>query len=320
MLRQSIRQRKEYLLRKNLEEKEVAVAEKKRVLKEAIEKGKALPTELRGETNKLRKKLDLTDDRTAAVHTHIDDEYAQAGVKDPKVMVTTSREPSSRLLQFAKEFKLLIPNAQRVNRGGYVMKDLVDIAKSNEVSDIIVLHEHRGEPDGLIISHLPHGPTAYFSLKDVVLRHDLPDLPGTMSESHPHLIFHNFTSKLGARVGNILKFLFPPPAPLGKRVHSFINHGDLIHFRHFNWSEPGKNMTDEDKDKAQLESGGDRIKKSDVKLSEIGPRFTMKVFKIDLGTLDMKECETEWSLKSFFNKPKALLAQNMGVKTNPDHV
>lgn len=40
--------------------------------------------------------------RPAALRTHIDDEYASAGVKDPKVLVTTSRDPTQRLVQFAK--------------------------------------------------------------------------------------------------------------------------------------------------------------------------------------------------------------------------
>lgn len=34
--------------------------------------------------------------------TSADDEYKWAGVEDPKVMVTTSRDPSSKLKQFAK--------------------------------------------------------------------------------------------------------------------------------------------------------------------------------------------------------------------------
>jgi hypothetical protein len=34
--------------------------------------------------------------------SHIDDEYAHAGEVDPKVLITTSRDPSSRLVQFAK--------------------------------------------------------------------------------------------------------------------------------------------------------------------------------------------------------------------------
>lgn len=37
-----------------------------------------------------------------AAGTHMDDEYAWAGVEDPKIVVTTSHSPSSRLKQFAK--------------------------------------------------------------------------------------------------------------------------------------------------------------------------------------------------------------------------
>lgn len=36
------------------------------------------------------------------VSSHMDDEYKWAGVEDPKVMVTTSRDPSSRLKMFSK--------------------------------------------------------------------------------------------------------------------------------------------------------------------------------------------------------------------------
>jgi U3 small nucleolar ribonucleoprotein protein IMP4 len=51
----------------------------------------------------------------------------------------------------------------------------------------------------MIVSHFPYGPTCYFSLHNVVLRHDIKD-QGTVSEAFPHLIFENFNSKLGARV------------------------------------------------------------------------------------------------------------------------
>lgn len=34
--------------------------------------------------------------------THIDNEYSRAGIQDPKIIITTSRDPSSKLLQFAK--------------------------------------------------------------------------------------------------------------------------------------------------------------------------------------------------------------------------
>lgn len=123
-------------------------------------------------------------------------------------MITTSRDPSSRLKMFVKELRLVIPNSQRMNRGNYEMKQLMHACRANNVTDFVIVHEHRGVPDALVVCHLPYGPTAYFTLSDVIMRHDVPEI-GTMTEQYPQLIFHNFKSKLGTRVSNILKYLFP---------------------------------------------------------------------------------------------------------------
>ena len=42
--------------------------------------------------------------------------------------------------------KLVLPNSQRLNRGNYVLSQLVSACKANDVTDLIILHEHRGEP------------------------------------------------------------------------------------------------------------------------------------------------------------------------------
>ena len=155
--------------------------------------GKVIPTEIRKDAKDLRRDLPY-DESQATPTSHVDDEYARAGIFDPKVLITTSRDPSSRLAQFAKEIRLCIPNSQRVNRGNYIMKDLVEVCRSNEVTDLVILHETRGQPDGLIISHFPYGPTVHFTLYNVVLRHDIPDV-GTVSEAYPHLIFENWAKR-----------------------------------------------------------------------------------------------------------------------------
>lgn len=49
-----------------------------------------------------------------------------------------------------------------------VIAELVASCRRHEFTDIIVLHEHRGEPDGLVVCHLPYGPTAYFGLHNTV--------------------------------------------------------------------------------------------------------------------------------------------------------
>ena len=72
----------------------------------------------------------------------IDDEYSTR--KEPRILLTTSRNPSSKLIQFTKEIKLVIPGAERINRGGYVLGDLVEAGLKGGCTDVIVLHEHRG--------------------------------------------------------------------------------------------------------------------------------------------------------------------------------
>mmetsp|Transcript_16743 Transcript_16743/g.46078 ORF Transcript_16743/g.46078 Transcript_16743/m.46078 type:complete len:300 (+) Transcript_16743:1927-2826(+) len=286
MLRRNQRLRKEYLYRKSLEGKERAAYERKRVVRKALEEGKPIPNEVRGEERKLRHEVELEDDNTAVPRTHVDDEYAFAGEADPKVLVTTSRDPSSRLTQFAKEMKLVIPNAQRINRGGMVLPELVETCRSHDFTDIVVLHEHRGEPDGMVVTHLPYGPSAYFGIYNTVLRHDIGQKKevGTISEAYPHLIFDAFTSKLGERCANILKHIFPVPKDDSKRVITFANRSDFISFRHHTYLMP-------------------KGAKS-VELTECGPRFELKLFQIKLGTMDQQHVENEWVLRSYTRAAK----------------
>ena len=235
--------------------------------------------------------------------SHIDDEYAHAQERDPKILISTSRDPSSRLVQFAKELKLVFPNAQRVNRGGQVRRrrpcarapgvcralrwaaadaggwpqpsgawradwqpvqavrrlaahpcglathgeeqrrfqlsakagrhegdsennsrgrlrrlcgrapraarvegsgrrydsrvlrvqgaaqvlpDLVEACRAQDFTDLVMVHEHRGEPDGLVVSHMPYGPTAYFGIFNTV-RARAPGLGRWAEKARRHL-------------------------------------------------------------------------------------------------------------------------------------
>lgn len=49
-----------------------------------------------------------------------------------------------------------------------VISEIIGMARSHDYSDVIFVTENRGRPDGLIVSHLPFGPTAYFQLLNVV--------------------------------------------------------------------------------------------------------------------------------------------------------
>lgn len=96
-----------------------------------------------------------------------------------------------------------MPTAIRLNRGNTVLPELVRSCNNRGLTDVVLLHEHRGTPTAMTVSHLPHGPTVSFSLHNVVLRQDLPNsLRGTVSESYPHLIF-----EVGAWISEIKSLL-----------------------------------------------------------------------------------------------------------------
>ena len=281
MLRRQARLRREYLYKKANDARELATFDRKRKVKEALATGQPLPTELRGDADKLRAEVELEDASRGAPSEGIDSEYANAAVADPKVLVTTSHDPSSKLTQFLKEVKLLIPNSHRMNRGGNTVAQIVETCRADGFTDLVVLQEHRGVPDGLVVSHMPYGPTAYFGLHNVVMRHDIPQV-APVSEAYPHLVLHNLTTKIGRRVAAILKHLFPVPKPDSKRVVSLLNTNDFISFRHHVYSR----------------------EKANVHLMEAGPRFEMRLYQIKLGTIEQTEVENEWVLRPYQNSAK----------------
>ena len=71
MLRRNTRLRREYLYRKSLEGKERQHYEKKRRVREALEEGKPIPTELRNEEQALRREIDLDDQDRAGSATSL---------------------------------------------------------------------------------------------------------------------------------------------------------------------------------------------------------------------------------------------------------
>lgn len=257
--RRQIRLRKEYLYKKHQEAKELVREDKKRRINAAVESGNPIPTELIPEARLLHHELEMDVDPNSSVSERnlLDDEYARIGLYEPKVCVTTSRDPSSRLKQFAKEVKLCIPNAQNVNRGGYRTDDFVAACRKADFTDIVVVTETRGMPDGLTICHLPFGPTAYFTLTNCVLRHDIPECTPA-SQAYPHLIIDGMNSAIGKRFARILQALYPIPKEDTRRVITFANNSDYISFRHHVYNkEDGK-----------------------VTLKEAGPRFEMLPYEV----------------------------------------
>ena len=81
----------------------------------------------------------------------------------------------------------------------------------------------------------------------------------------------------------MLKSIFPVPKPDTKRVVTFSNDDDFISFRHHMYAKSGMDK---------------------VALSEVGPRFEMRLYQLRLGTLDQKDAELEYVLRPFQNTSK----------------
>mmetsp|Transcript_15988 Transcript_15988/g.23985 ORF Transcript_15988/g.23985 Transcript_15988/m.23985 type:complete len:294 (-) Transcript_15988:1907-2788(-) len=288
--RRNVRLRREYLYSRSLEGKERELFEKKRRVREALAAGKPIPTDLVNEETELRRLLAYDDASMRAPDAMLDNEYAQTlrGERMPKICITTSRAPSSRLKQFAKELKHLFPNANTINRGNTKIAHLADATRRAEFSDIIIVHETRGQPDGLVISHLPVGPTTYFTVSNCVLRHDIEDAPNFSTDSPPHLIFHNFDAnkRLANRICTILKCLFPVPRRDAKRIATFYNSDDVIAFRHHTITSDVKPPAD---------------------ILELGPRFDLFPYQIKLGCIDEPHVDVEWVLRPYLNRAASIL-------------
>ena len=67
-------------------------------MKKAIDSDKPLPTEFRHMKDSVVREMELANDHTMAARTARDDEYESAKYRDPKILITTSRDPSGRLV------------------------------------------------------------------------------------------------------------------------------------------------------------------------------------------------------------------------------
>lgn len=311
MLKKNIRERKEYLYKRQEEIKSKLIQDKKDRLKKDIERNTNNnddndDLENSGKAKAFYKKnkqminsMEADDMETELPYNVMDDEYKSGNYREPKVLITTSRSCSNRLHQFMQEMRIIIPNSYKLNRGNLVIKELVQIAKEKEFTDIILLHENRGQPDGLILTHLPYGPTIYFGLYNVVLRHDIREI-GTVSEAYPHLVFDGFNSKLGNRVTEILKNIFPIPKLDSNKVMAFACKDDVISFRHHSFNKKNKSIVNN----VTNTKADNECRPDDVELVEHGPRFDMMPYQITLGTVDIQDAQKEWVIRPYINTAK----------------
>lgn len=217
------------------------------------------------------------------------DEFASifANAEQPKVMITTRPRPSRELFRFVGDLMDLLPRAFYYPRKQFDVKQICGFASHKKFTHLVVLGEKDKKCNGMIVSRLPAGPTAFFKVSNVqistdVLRHGRP------TTHKPEIILNNFNTRLGRRVGRFLGSLFPhDPQFKGRQVVTFHNQRDFIFVRYHRY------VFDEDQDK-RAAAAPDPLK---TRLQELGPRFTLKLRWLQTGMFDTAFGEYEWMHK-----------------------
>eukprot|EP01100_Stratorugosa_tubuloviscum_P008123 TRINITY_DN3382_c2_g1_i1.p1 TRINITY_DN3382_c2_g1~~TRINITY_DN3382_c2_g1_i1.p1 ORF type:complete len:314 (+),score=119.08 TRINITY_DN3382_c2_g1_i1:75-1016(+) len=197
--------------------------------------------------------------------------------KTPKVLITTSLKPRKSLIEFVSDLIAVFPNSFYLKRTEKNISRIIKFAKKNKYTDVIVVHQDK-TISGLIVIHLPYGPTAFFKLTNVVQAKRIEGR--AFPSSHfPELILNNFNSRLGHLIGRMFASLFPQrPQFSGRRVVTFHNQRDYIFFHHDRY----------------LISKAEQRQRLDIELQEIGPAFTMKLKSIQKGLFDPVNAEYIW--------------------------
>ncbi|VDM37800.1 unnamed protein product [Toxocara canis] len=134
--------------------------------------------------------------------------------------------------KFCYELQKCIPDAEVFTRKGIALKKVVKQAKQNDYTDLIVVHEDRKMPNGIVLCHLPDGPTAFFKINSLKFTKNIKK-KGETTGHHPEVILNNFNTRLGHTVARMFACLFPhQPMFTGRRVVTFHNQRDYIFFRH----------------------------------------------------------------------------------------
>lgn len=192
---------------------------------------------------------------------------------EPRVLITFSEKPIKASRRFAAQLCKIIPNCSRIGRKNTSIKSIVTDAIKKRFTDVIVINEDRFEPNGLLLIHLPEGPTAYFRLSNVQTanKKQMKEL----TSHQPEVILNNFNTRLGQTVGRMLGSVFHyQPEFKGRRVITFHNQRDYIFFRHHRY----------------------KFLNGKAALREMGPRFTLKLQSIQRGTFDSKCGEYDWTI------------------------
>ncbi|OAX79421.1 hypothetical protein ACJ72_06259 [Emergomyces africanus] len=247
------------------------------------------PTQSSRSTN-----LDLAPDALAAKFPSL---FTKEPPPTPKILITTSI--NSTLHDQAHILTDLFPNSVYIRRSAhkyshkYSVREISKFAANRNFTAVVVVEEDQKRVSGITIVHLPVGPTFHFSVSNWVDGKKLPG-HGNSTGHWPELILNNFRTPLGMLSAHLFRTLFPPQPELeGRQVVTLHNQRDYIFVRRHRYVFREKRETE----KSVVGADGKEIKGVEgirTGLQELGPRFTLKLRRVDKGIQRASGQEWEW--------------------------
>ena len=218
----------------------------------------------------------------------------------PKILITTSINAKLRheaqLLTSFFPHSVFIPRSAHRHGHKYSIREIAGFAANRHYTTVVVLNENLKRPAGLDIVHLPNGPMFHFSISNWIEGKALPG-HGNPTEHVPELILNNFRTPLGLLTAHLFRRLFPPqPEFAGRQVITLHNQRDYIFVRRHRYVFRAKRETE----KVVVGSDGKEIIGAEgirAGLQELGPRFTLKLRRIDEGIQRASGQAWEWKGK-----------------------
>ncbi|KAI4243737.1 MAG: hypothetical protein L6R40_003350 [Gallowayella cf. fulva] len=241
--------------------------------------------------------LDLTPSALAARFPTL---FSTDPPPEPKTLITTSLNSTlhheARLLTTLFPHSVYIPRSAHRHSHKYSVREIAAFASNRAYTAVLVLKEDQKKPTGLTFVHLPAGPTFHFSISNWIEGKRLPG-HGNPTDHMPELILNNFRTPLGLLTAHLFRTMFPPSPELqGRQVVTLHNQRDYIFLRRHRYvfrekRETEKNVVGPD---GKLVEGVQGIRAG---LQELGPRFTLKLRRIDRGVQRGSGQEWEWKGK-----------------------
>lgn len=227
--------------------------------------------------------LDLT---PASIARKFPTLFTEGPHPEPKILVTTSLRAT--IHREAGIIASLFPNSHYVPRSGhryahkYSLRDICKFGSNRGFTAVVMVREDQKKPTGLTIVHLPEGPTFHFTITNWIEGSKLPG-HGNSQGFYPELLLNRFTTPLGLLTAQLLRRLFPyQPEIAGREVLTIHNQRDYLFVRRHRYKYRERRQTE----KMVVDEEGKEIPGfTDVRvgLQEIGPRFTLKLRRVDKG-------------------------------------